>query len=995
MPAAVVALLGILMWVLGFLDHGAKLWHSWIELRSRPEKDPRKRERQLLSQSFATLARHSSERDWRDEYFTELEAEVEVEVARTPKRWRPFAPPSDIRLEASLTSALLHCKDKLIYLEGDPGSGKSVSLRHIVRTWRLNAEANDPSGPVPLYLDLQRLRTNGGPIDRPLIESFVHRELRRLNHSDIEDFIERDFRPWCREGRLLFLFDSFDEIKDILGSTENDSIVDKYAAAIQDFAYTQNNCRVVVASRRFRGPKRAGWTHFLIRPLSEGRATEFVQRHVRDPALLNEIVGHLQLSTPEFRELAGNPLMLTLLCKHVNELRFFPRNAHEILSKFVQRRFQRDEYRINEKFGMTTDDLRLAAESIAMEISSDPTLGLRPTRRALSERVVRGSDPDASIFSALEMTRLVAIEPSAEDPGDDTIQFTHRRFQEFFASSYILQHPTIIEPRLLLTDYRWREACVTMFQHSSQEALETLMTDASELVLELKRSALPTAEEPDFSWPPKAIHVLDVLQSGFAYRIDVPNSLAEDIAWLVEQALIHGNILDQKWALEVAGTIPEDKLAGCIDFALVSGSRILRDAAFLQIHRISRATAELRKSLLKMLQEMATNGKLAEEKLGIELKLSKLPDSPNLISAARAFRALPWMDIAFQFVVLSATTCTLGINRIHSESYVPHTAFAIATFASLIMWTFRGRAKLIGNLFFRMLALFSFLLLLDSSKIADHKKIPDSVAIPLLILVVYFWVWPSMAFAAYSRGFLVKPWQRAFSPFSLLMWWHWSRHGKILALIFVIQFALMLPFIIILEGSQVFDTLMITTVTAGSLYLGFLIVRNIAHRTRDASTFRSTIEEAATYKDLLAILIWLGRFRTARFRAHGLRALRKRGVFQGDLARLSRASAKNILLCLALDRQISRKKRSEIRRDISSQNEPSLDDEDWVLYWYYSQIGIDEVVNNSDLVDEFALAFEPFLRDAESASLPWRLASFGQPHTATASERATGISRNP
>jgi transcriptional regulator of acetoin/glycerol metabolism len=71
--------------------------------------------------------------EWRDYRYTELEAEVEAEGDRTISRILPFLPTEtgDIRREKSLSRALRTSRERLVVVEGDPGSGKSVALRHV------------------------------------------------------------------------------------------------------------------------------------------------------------------------------------------------------------------------------------------------------------------------------------------------------------------------------------------------------------------------------------------------------------------------------------------------------------------------------------------------------------------------------------------------------------------------------------------------------------------------------------------------------------------------------------------------------------------------------------------------------------------------------------------------------------------------------------------------------------------------------------------------
>ncbi|WAS90660.1 NACHT domain-containing protein [Nannocystis punicea] len=959
-PPWLLVIIGVVVVGLALLNRVAELWNL-LAARRLAGATGLSRRQVLLAQTFVNLANHSSETGWREQYYTELEAEVEVEV-EAKRRWSSSTLP-DRRLEKSLSAALLHCKHKLIHLEGDPGAGKSVSLRHLARRW-LEKMSSGGATVVPLYLDLQRLRNPGGAIDRELIESFVHQELRRVRHPDIEAFIASDFHAWCREGRLLFLFDSFDELKDVLGSTEEDRIVDSYARAIQDFAFTMSACRVVVASRRFRGPNRPGWAHFLIRPLSDGKRVEFIRRHVEDPALARQIVGHLQISSREFQELCSNPLMLTLLCSHANETRAVPQGAHQLFAAFVERRLERDRYRIAQKFGRTVDELRAAAEFIALAMARDPELGLRPTRGALIDRVSNGKYTlEDSLLDALEMAHLLAIERCEDEPARSTVRFAHhRRLQEFFVSSHLVHNPGLVSPRLLLKDYRWREACVAMFQNLSGASVKPLVDTAAELVREYRCAASESPEEElGFVWPPKALHVLEVLQVGFAYGGKLPDALVDDIAWLVRRALERGNILDQKWALEVAGTAPEVELVEYIDFALLSGSRMLQDAAFLQVHRLRTATPKLRTSIRDMLEEMTENGKLREERFGIELKLGRLPDPDRWIGTARALRALPVTDAVLQVAFLTLLGGMSVLAGLEARTWLPHALFVFLTLSSLLGWALRSSLKCMAITSMRFAGLFSLAFAFDVSRIA-RGAIPHEIAVPVLVVTGYLALWPGFAMWGNLRGLFVKGWQRPFAPLAILLWWHWSKQAQWLGVVLLGEFILLAFILPALERSGFLNAGGLIALIGLVVVFGSWILWSAVNRSRDSSLFRSTIEDMRRSKDLREVLSWLGRFRTPQFRVEGLRTLRRHDVFRDGLSHLSLESARQILQCLEIDRWSERSTRREIRAEARSIEEQPADDAEWVLWWYYRHIGPDEVHGYTELADEFALALEPFVK---------------------------------
>ncbi len=130
---------------------------------------------------------------WSDYRFAELEAEVEVEGRHRRWAWLPGLNLSHegLRHEKSLSRALRLSQERLILLEGDPGSGKSVALRHIALELAGRAQrSRSTRNLVPLYINLKQLkRRRSLPIDRNLIEEYVLQTLNRANDRDIEQFL--------------------------------------------------------------------------------------------------------------------------------------------------------------------------------------------------------------------------------------------------------------------------------------------------------------------------------------------------------------------------------------------------------------------------------------------------------------------------------------------------------------------------------------------------------------------------------------------------------------------------------------------------------------------------------------------------------------------------------------------------------------------------------------------------------------------------------------
>jgi hypothetical protein len=223
--AAVVAALLLLPRVLGAIVKTKQLLRDELLPGLKPEERRRARLRARFAQhSYDEIRRLNSEQAWSDFRYAELEAEIEAEGAeRSWSLWRRLAPRrSELRRERSLTRALEHSGERLLIVEGDPGAGKSVALRRVaLDVSRRAARKPTLSRVIPLYLNLKELvRGPDEPVDRALVESFALKALNRANDRDIAQFLDEEFRRGVEQGRWLFLLDSFDEIPEILGSTE-------------------------------------------------------------------------------------------------------------------------------------------------------------------------------------------------------------------------------------------------------------------------------------------------------------------------------------------------------------------------------------------------------------------------------------------------------------------------------------------------------------------------------------------------------------------------------------------------------------------------------------------------------------------------------------------------------------------------------------------------------------------------------------------------------
>jgi hypothetical protein len=160
----VILILGaaFLFWAGGKLLEGLAKFleaykNSGLPLTFRRERLARIRQRQqfckVLNGDLLTLAKAES---WNDQYFTDLEAEVEAEGGyySTIVHKMLGRRSSGLRRVPALISAIESSAEQALLLVGQPGSGKSVALRHLGHQFaERGIKSADPKTIIPLYVN--------------------------------------------------------------------------------------------------------------------------------------------------------------------------------------------------------------------------------------------------------------------------------------------------------------------------------------------------------------------------------------------------------------------------------------------------------------------------------------------------------------------------------------------------------------------------------------------------------------------------------------------------------------------------------------------------------------------------------------------------------------------------------------------------------------------------------------------------------------------------
>lgn len=655
------------------------------------EKSRRRNRRQRFAEHIEhELRRLNSMEEWSDHRFTELEAEVEAE-GRRRHPLLPFLIKRDpLRREASLTKALENSTERLILVEGAPGSGKSVALRHVALMMTRRAmRSRNIKTVIPLYVNLKTLRRQTEPecevcVDAQFIRSFVLQSLNRANDRDVASFLDDEFELGLSDGSWLFLFDSFDEIPEILSSTESDSVVGLYAQAISDFLHGMNNCRGIVASREYRGPKYLTWSKFRIVPLSSRQQQELIEHSELSPEDETKLIGGLFAGLSSSRQFAENPMFLSLLCEYVRVHHAFPEHDFSVYDSYITSRFERDEGRLQQRFGFSIAEVRRSAENIAFCIMEDPTLGLSATRQAIAASLLNHDlaleiDTD-QVLDALQFIKIGRIEDDLTSRSQQSFSFAHRRLQESLATMVLIREPERIPPLDLLTNGVWRESTVVLLQQSrSVDVLISLLRAGIKTVHALSQTIPvgdqfntdePTPDDPKqlpqpFPWPASLLHVMRLLQDGLVTRPEIVPDILRTLCALVVAKVWNPSkwlVSDMREALAVAGLLPQELLADILSLALRHPSRRIREVAYHQAATLEALQPEHVKAIRSWLVEMAQEGRLQHEYKAIVALIMRVDQSEHLLDVVRFLRAIPYLSLVLGVIVTGLVWLTFLVN---------------------------------------------------------------------------------------------------------------------------------------------------------------------------------------------------------------------------------------------------------------------------------------------------------------------------------------------
>lgn len=531
-----------------------------------------------LNQHLVTTDR---EANWSPEYYTDLEAEVEiVALAGSTEKKRV------IDLQRAIRSDRV---TRTFLVLGDPGAGKSVALRKLARDMLSEVEK---TGRVPIYVNLREWLPSEGQrttawtdASEPSIqdlESFILNNIKARGDVFTEEFVDQYFRELWRHGRLFFIFDSFDEIPELLDTNEESSLINGLSDVLSRFISTNPLSRGLLASRVFRRPTHAFLAQKIlsIRPLAEERIMKGLARF---PGFTRSLQIELFRDRLDLVPVVRNPFLMALLGEWVGTYRTLPDNQGQLYKSYLTGRLAKCASRLR-LYNLGEEDVLTGAIKIAWFVFESPAYGLEAPVRIIEQEEI--SQDTRQIIDVLSYARIARVTTGERG----SFAFVHRRFLEYFVTARLLDHPDDLPVAHIPTDSRGRDALVLYAQLCE--------TGLASRLAGLCWSEIQTHFR-DPSTRLRAIHCLRFLIDAFRSRRSAVAPFEVELAQFITAHLAAGDdLLHAKICLEATGLLSEARAVPILMMAMEGNNSWLQETAFRACRHLPRLEPQLQNAIV-------------------------------------------------------------------------------------------------------------------------------------------------------------------------------------------------------------------------------------------------------------------------------------------------------------------------------------------------------------------------------------------------------------
>jgi predicted NACHT family NTPase len=362
---------------------------------------------------------------------------------------------------------------KQLMILGRPGAGKTTFLKRLAMLCRSGEFLADQ---VPIFVTLKEWAESP---NKPELLTFVGRYF-----DDPIDSVQQ----MLAEGRGLVLLDGLDEV------LEKDH--DRVLTEIREFAQDYKGNQIIITSRiAAREYIFQQFTEVEVADFSDNQIQEFADKWflAKEPELVDKegesTVGKLfwdaLVEREPVKELAANPLLLTLLCLEFENSAEFPKGRAELyerglnllLSKWDgQRRIKRES--AYGKLSVKRKESLLGQLAISTFERGDYFFKQQAAERQIGDYIQNlpeaKTDPEAILVDSRDVLRdIVAQHGLLTERARGIYSFSHLTFHEYFAARSIVDSSNPAKYELAISrlmeyvaDKRWREVFLLVVERS-------------------------------------------------------------------------------------------------------------------------------------------------------------------------------------------------------------------------------------------------------------------------------------------------------------------------------------------------------------------------------------------------------------------------------------------------------------------------------------------------------------------------------------------------
>jgi predicted NACHT family NTPase len=356
------------------------------------------------------------------------------------------------------TKSVLEIIDDVNYpylvILGDPGSGKSTLLQYLALQWAKLPPNQLSSAPIHLLIELRKYSRSR---DRKDCKDFL--EFIECDSSKSDHLNKSKLHEWLQSGRAVVMFDGLDEVFEV---EKRNRIVDQ----IHNFTQKYPAVKTIVTSRvigyQQQRLKNADFHHFMLQDFELEQIQEFIQKwhdltltdRVKKAKLFERLQQAIRQSRA-IRELAGNPLLLTMMAI-LNRNQELPRFRAKLYEKAAKVLLHKWDFEVKEKLGHEKIDPYTIDEEVKQNICGRIAYKMQSSGKGLAGNIISREDLRQTITDSLSglmgTEATVCAKLMVEQLRDrnfilcflggyneDYYAFVHRTFLEYFCAWEFVQ----------------------------------------------------------------------------------------------------------------------------------------------------------------------------------------------------------------------------------------------------------------------------------------------------------------------------------------------------------------------------------------------------------------------------------------------------------------------------------------------------------------------------------------------------------------------------